>query len=291
MNDLFEKLDIGVLVTRAVGFIPDLIAALFILALFWAVYRVTRVPLQAVLERAGLHKTVVGMLVDNVYRLTVFIFGLVMAADQIGINVGAALAGIGVAGIAIGFAAQDSLANIIAGFLIFIDKPFQVGEWVTVADRYGEVNHITMRSTRIRTNRNTYVVIPNRTIIDSVLVNHSKEGVTRIDVPVGIAYKEKVAQAREVILRSVRDLQDVLQKPEPDVVVTELDSSSVNLDVRVWIKDASREQPVYFRVIEASKLALDEAGIEIPYPHLQLFLENVEDRVWEQALALARPKS
>ena len=113
-----------------------------------------------------------------------------MAADQIGINVGAALAGIGVAGLAIGFAAQDSLANVIAGFLIFIDKPFEVGDWVTVADNYGASATSRCGRRRIRTNRNTYVVIPNKTIIDTVLVNHSKHGETRIDVPIGIAYKE-----------------------------------------------------------------------------------------------------
>lgn len=282
MDDLMNKLDIGALVTGAVAFVPDVIAALLILALFWVVYRVTRVPLQAILQRAGLHETVVVMLVHNIYRLTVFIFGLVMAADQVGINVGAALAGIGVVGIAIGFAAQDSLANIIAGFLIFIDKPFQVGDWVTVADRYGEVNHITMRSTRIRTNRNTFVVIPNKTIIDSVLVNHSKQGATRIDVPIGIAYKENIPEARAVILEAIGGIPEVLAEPAPDVVVTELGSSSINMDVRVWIKQASREQPVYFRVMEASKLALDAAGIEIPYPHLQLFIEQIEDRVWEK---------
>ena len=284
MSDLIGKLDVGMLITAAVAFIPDLIAALIILAVFWLLYRVTRRPIQLVLERSGVHKTVVSMLVDNIYRLTVFVFGLVMAADQIGINVGAALAGIGVVGLAIGFAAQDSLANIIAGFLIFIDKPFQMGDWVTVAERYGEVSHITMRSTRIRTNRNTFVVIPNRTIIDSVLVNHTKEGATRIDVPVGIAYKESIPLAREVILKAVGNVKDVSSDPPPDVVVTELGSSSINLDVRVWIREASREQAVYFRVIEASKLALDAAGIEIPYPHLQLFIENVEDRVWEKAV-------
>jgi small conductance mechanosensitive channel len=210
-----------------------------------------------------------------------------MAADQVGINVGAALAGLGVAGIAVGFAAQDTLANIIAGFLIFLDKPFAVGEWVNVAGQYGEVSSITMRTTRIRTNNNTYVVIPNKKIIDEVLVNHSKHGETRVDVPVGIAYKESVPKAREVILRALGEMDVVLKSPAADVVVTELGGSSVNLDVRVWISNASRERPTYFHVMEASKLALDAAGIEIPYPHLQLFVENVEDRVWQSAARFA----
>ena len=285
MNQLVEALDVQRLVTGAVEFVPALIAALVILVLFWALFRVTRGPLEIALVRMGLARPLVTMLVDNVYRVTVLVFGLVTAADQIGINVATALAGIGVVGLAIGFAAQDSLANVIAGFLIFVDKPFEVGDWISVADRYGMVSDITMRSTRIRSNQNTYIVIPNKTIIDAVLVNHSKHGATRVDVPIGIAYKEDILAAREAILAVVREVDTVAAEPPPDLVVTELGSSSVNMDVRVWIEDAAREQPVYAAVMEASKLALDRAGIEIPYHHLQLFIENVRESVLEQAAA------
>lgn len=290
MDRLIALLDVQRLATEAVAFIPGFFIALVIVALFWAGYRVTRGPLRKALERLGLAPPLVVLLVDTVYRLAVFVFALVMAADQVGINVGAALAGIGVVGIAIGFAAQDSLANIIAGFLIFIDKPFEVGDWITVADRYGMVNDITMRTTRIRSNQNTYIVIPNKTIIDVVLVNHSKHGATRVDVPIGIAYKENIPVAREVVLDAVREIDGVAAEPPPDVVVTALGDSSVNMNVRVWINDASREQPVYFRVIEASKLALDRAGIEIPYHHLQLFIENIQESVLKQAAAYLSPQ-
>ena len=286
MNGVLGRLDLQ-LMTRAIAFVPRVLAAMVVTGAFWFGFRATRGAIKRGLERAGVHQTLVAMLVDRVYRLVVVIFGLVMAADQLGINVGAALAGLGVAGIAIGFAAQDSLANVIAGFLIFVDKPFEIGDWVTVADNYGVVKDITMRSTRIRTNRNTYVVIPNKTIIDTVLVNHSKHGETRVDIVIGIAYKESVTRAREVVLEAVRSVEGIILTPAPDLVVTELAASSVNMNVRVWIDDAAQEKPVHFRVMEASKLALDAAGIEIPYHHLQLFLENVDERVWRQAAALA----
>jgi small conductance mechanosensitive channel len=286
MNELLQRLNMGLL-ARVLELLPSVIAALVIVTAFWLAFRVTRPWLSHGLERAGLHRTLIAMLVDRVYRLAVLVFALVMAADQIGINVGAALAGIGVVGLAVGFAAQDSLANVIAGFLIFIDKPFEVGDWVTVADNYGSVSNITMRSTRIRTNRNTYVVIPNKTIIDTVLVNHSKHGETRIDVPIGIAYKESITRARDVVLAGVKNIEGVISTPSPDLVVTELGASSINMNVRVWIDEAASEQSVYFRVMEASKLALDAAGIEIPYHHVQLFLEDVDERVWQKATAFA----
>ena len=288
MTGILNRSDLDELVNRLVGFIPDMIAAAFVLLLFWVLFKLTKSAFRKLLTRAGIAPPLIQMLVDNVYRFVLLAFALVMAADQVGINVGAALAGLGVAGIAVGFAAQDSLANTIAGFLIFWDKPFVVGDWVTVADRYGRVSEITMRTTRIRTNNNTWVVIPNKKIIDEVLVNHSKHGETRIDVPVGIAYKEYIPEARRVILEAVNQVKGITANPPPDVVTTELGGSSVNLQVRVWIEDAAQEQPVYVRVMEVSKLALDAAGIQIPYPHLQLFVENVEDRVLEKMAGFPR---
>jgi small conductance mechanosensitive channel len=213
------------------------------------------------------------------YRIVLMLFGLVMAASQVGVNVSAALAGLGVAGLAIGFASQDILSNVIAGFVIFLDKPFGVGDFIHVEDQYGSVTNITLRSTRIRTRQNTYVVVPNKNIIDAVVVNHSKHGETRVDVPVGIAYRESISRAREVLLEAVSGLKHVIEDPPPSVVVEELGGSSVNLLVRVWIRNAEREKPVFFEAMEAAKVALDDANIQIPYPHLQLFWDDIEDRV------------
>jgi len=286
MQSILTQINTGELLTRLVSFLPDLVTAILILFGFWLFFRMTRRSVRAVLRRAGFHEVLMKMLVDNIYRFTLILVALVMAADQIGINVAAALAGMGVAGIAVGFAAQDSLANTLAGFLIFWDKPFAVGDWVRVSGEYGQVSEITMRSTRIATRNNTYVVIPNRKIIDEVLVNNTKHGAMRLDVPVGIAYKEEIPAARRVILAAVAPLADVVADPAPEVAVVQLGASSVDLEVRVWLADPGREQPAYSAVMEASKRALDAAGIEIPYHHLQLFIERVDGQIWEQAGAL-----
>jgi len=280
---LTELVDIQLLLTKVIEFIPDLVAAILILVAFGFLYRLTRIPIKAALGRTSLHSRLIELLIDNVYRYALVAFGLVMALDQLGVNVTAALAGIGVAGIALGFAAQDSVANVISGFLIFWDEPFRVGSWVKVEGQFGQISNITLRTTRIRTNQNTYVVIPNRTIIDTVLENYTKHGELRVDVPVGIAYKESIAAARAAILdRIAREIPWVRTDPAPDVVVAGLGDSSVDLLVRVWIDDASAKPKAEATVIEHAKLALDEAGIEIPFPHLQLFLDNVEDRVWNR---------
>jgi len=290
MDQFIDLVDTQALATRAAEFIPSLVAATLILLLFMVALFATTRPLRRLLIASGLHETLVRMLVDNVYRYCVFGFGVVMAADQLGINVAAALAGIGVVGIAIGFAAQDTLSNIIAGFLIFMDKPFQVGDWVEVASEAGQVSEITMRTTRIRTRDNTHVVIPNKKIIDEVLVNHSQHGATRVVATVGIAYKESIPAARKVLVQAMESVPGLLKDPAPSIVVNELGGSSVDLQVRVWIDEADQQEPVTDAVIEASKLALDAAGIEIPYPHLQLFVDDVREPAWK-ALARARQPS
>ncbi len=289
LQDLFQRLetrlDVEALLTKAVAFLPNLLVALlFLVAAAW-IYRLIRRPLAFALERSGMAPPVV-QLISTLLRGVIMTLGLMMALGQIGINVGAALAGLGIAGLAVGFAAQDSLANFIAGILVFADKPFVVGDWVTVSGEHGQVVEVTMRSTRIRTRDNKYVVIPNQTIIDEVLVNHSKNGETRVNVPVGIAYKEDILAARQVLLKALEGVDDLMDDPAPDVVVTELGDSSVNLQVRVWVHEAADEAPVEAAVLEASKLALDAAGIEIPFPHMQLFVDEVQEPVWDKARVL-----
>jgi small conductance mechanosensitive channel len=257
--------------------VPRVLGALVVLLVFWVILRATRPLLRRVLTRARFAEALIGLLVDGLFKGAIIIIAFITAVSQLGINVTAALAGLGVAGIALGFAAQETVANMIAGFLVFWDRPFQIGDYVTTQGMYGRVQEITMRTTRIRTMENTYAVIPNKQIIGDLLVNHSMYGVTRVNVPIGIAYKEKIAEARATLLPAISKVAGVVESPASDVVAIELGGSSVNLMARVWISDAALEKPVAQAVLEACKVALDEAGIEIPFPHLQLFVEDVRE--------------
>ncbi|MEP6991683.1 MAG: mechanosensitive ion channel family protein [bacterium] len=286
MNTLPRTFDAGQVQAALLVIAPKVVAALVVVLFFWVVLRITRQPFRAALRRAHFADGLTKLLVDGLYRGILVLLGLVMAASQLGINVSALLAGVGVASIALGFAAQETVANMISGFLIFWDRPFQIGDYITTQTRYGEVREITLRTTRIRTNDNTFVVIPNRQIIGDTLVNHSMYGETRVIIRVGIAYRERIAHAREVLLAAAARVDGVMKAPAPDVVTDALGDSSVNLLVRVWIDNASLEKPIGYRVLEACKVALDEAGIQIPFPHRQLIIEHVEDRVWTGAAAL-----
>lgn len=271
--------------------VPRVVSAVLILLVFWVIWRSTRPLLRGVLVRAGFADALIEMLVEGLYKGTLVVVALITSASQVGINVAAALAGLGVAGIALGFAAQETVANMIAGFLVFWDRPFKIGDYITTQDRYGRVQEITMRTTRIRTMENTYVIIPNKQIIGDMLVNHSLYGEMRINVPIGIAYKESIARAREVLLPVIRGVPGVLAHPPAEVVAWSLGDSSVNLQARAWIADAAAERSTQFAMLEACKQALDTAGIEIPFPHLQLFVENVSEQALRGLASLSRPTS
>ncbi|MBT8131775.1 MAG: mechanosensitive ion channel [Gammaproteobacteria bacterium] len=295
MQDLLGKVDLQELITsfveRLIEFIPSLIAAILVVVAAYILSRAARVVLRKAFQKAGFDEVVINLLVDNVAHYAIIILGVIMALSQLGVNVAAALAGVGVVGIAIGFAAQDSVANIIAGILIFWDKPFVVGDWVETEGEYGKVTNITLRTTRIRTPQNTYIVVPNKRIIDEVLENFSKHGELRVDAVIGIAYKEDIPKAREVLLEAIRAVDGVLEDPAPDVVVSELAGSSVNLTMRAWVDSADDKRRVFFKLNEAGKIALDDAGIEIPFPHLQLFVDNVQDDVWKGLSQVAGGRS
>jgi len=287
MEQIWNRLNVDVLLTDLVAWLPRLFTAVLLMAIFWGLFRVSRTTLSRVLAHTGFDHALISMLL-NVYRFTLVTFGIVMAAGQLGINVGAALAGLGVVGLTIGFAAKDTLSNIMAGFLIFWDKPFHVGDWISLAGSEGQVAEITMRTTRVRTRNNTWIIIPNETVINQVLVNHSTNGQTRLEVPVGIAYKEDIGAARRAIVGAMESVDGVMRDPAPAVVVNRLGDSSVDLLVQVWIPDAEAERPMFFRVLETAKVALDKSGIEIPFPHLQLFVDAVNKRVWQGAAEMAQ---
>jgi|CXWL01.1.fsa_nt_gi small conductance mechanosensitive channel len=271
---LLPELKIATLKAHAKILLPDFFAAAVTVVLGYLFYKLTARLFRSILLRSHVDDAFSHLLVNNVYKTIVIVVTGVLVVGEFGVNIVAPLAGLGVLGLALGFAAKDSLSNIISGFLIFFDKPFRVGDYITIADQYGRVELITMRSTRIRTQDNTYVVIPNLQIINDVLVDHSSNGDTRIIVPVSISYSESIQHAREAILKEVSQIDGVLEDPSPDVVVDKLADSGINLQVRVWIRDASFERRIFFATTERTREALGAAGIEIPYPHVQLKIDE-----------------
>jgi small conductance mechanosensitive channel len=207
-------------------------------------------------------------------RWSIMGFALVIACDQIGVQIAALLTGVSIIGLAIGFAAQETLANFIAGVVIFWDKPFKVGDWIIIDGMFGKVLRVSFRSTRMLNLNGETMVMPNTYMLANRVANHSTHPVIRVDIPIGIAYKESIDKARGALLETVDGDERICKDPPPSVVVSQCADSSVNLMLWLWIRDESVEKSVFYEYLEKAKKALDAAHIEIPFPHVQLLLEN-----------------
>lgn len=258
---------------EAIAFGLKLLLALLVLAVFVGIYRVAAAGLRPVFQRSRLEDDASELLL-TILKYALLGFGLILALDQLGFNVMSLVAGLGIAGLALGFAAKDSLANFIAGVTILWDRPFRVGDRVEIDGEFGQVKKITLRSTRIHTNENMVVIIPNQNVANNKVINHTMQASLRLDIPFGIAYKEDIDQARAVVLGLLAGDDRVRERPAPVVVLTEMAASSVNFELRVWLKNPHAEVPLAFEYLEKIKKALDGSGIEIPFPQLSLYVEK-----------------
>lgn len=198
---------------------------------------------------------------------------LVIALDILGINVMPFIAGAGIVGVAIGFAAKDTLSNLIAGILLIIDRPFEVGDRIEVwstpsgSSSWGDVIDIGLRATKIRTTDNIIVIIPNNEIMMRDIVNYTiNSAAIRVRVNIGVAYDSDIAKAKEVIISVAKGVEWTMADPPPKVVVRNFGESSVDLQLRVWISDARKRMDTISDITDKVKEAFDKAGIEIPYP-------------------------
>ncbi|WP_298498309.1 mechanosensitive ion channel domain-containing protein [uncultured Algibacter sp.] len=170
------------------------------------------------------------------------------------------------AGLAIGMALQGSLANFAGGVLLMIFKPIKIGDLIEAQGELGVVKEIEIFTTKIVTPTNKEVIIPNAALSNGNITNYTTEGKLRVDLTIGVSYDADIKQTKEVLMKVLTDNPQVLKDPAPSVNVSELADSSVNFAVRPFATVADYWD-VYFGTIEKCKLALDAAGIEIPYPH------------------------
>jgi len=283
---LYDLLSTGLVQLSGVLLQRGLQALVAFLILF-LIYRALDKTLFRLLDRSPSVEPGLQSVLLKTFRVVTLIFIGAIVLDQLGLNVTALIAGLSIAGVIAGFAARDSLENFISGVTILVDQPFRVGDYIEVNDEYGQVDEITLRSTRIRTVQNKVIILPNSKMITEQLVNHTKRNLLRVDIPFGIAYKEKPAEAREILLPLVQDDDRILSDPAPSVVSTSMSDSSVEMAFRFYIGDPSQEVPVRWDYVERVREALREAEIEIPFPHRQLFVDGADAFQGSQLLAPA----
>jgi small-conductance mechanosensitive channel len=272
-------LALGIYLIRlfGVGLIEKIYTAIFIILFATPLIGFLKIALQLLPDRLDLQHTkiddIVFDLLNRFAGALIYALACILALDKLGVNVMPFIAGAGVAGIAIGFAAKDTLSNLIAGILLIVDRPFEVGDrielWQTPKNSatWGDVIDIGLRATKIRTTDNIVIIIPNNEIMLRDIINYTAiDSKIRVRVNIGVAYDADLKKAKKLILEVVESMQWAAKEPPPVVVVNNFGESSVDLQLRVWIENARKRIHTISYVTDHVKEVFDREGIEIPYP-------------------------
>lgn len=248
-----------------VDYTPKVLTAIALLIVGLFVIKFFVKLTKRVMKKQGVDVTLQKFLGDLIsWSLKALLF--VTVASQLGVATTSFAAIIGAAGLAVGLALQGSLSNFAGGALIMIFKPFKIGDLIEAQGVTGVVKEIQIFTTHLNTPGNKLAIIPNGTLSNGNIINYTAEGKLRVDLTFGVSYDADIKQTKEVLMKALTSNPKVLNDPEPTVNVSELAESSMNFAVRPWANSADYWD-VYFETTENVKLALDKAGIEIPYPH------------------------
>lgn len=214
--------------------------------------------------------------ITSILRWVLLLFVVIAALSQLGIDTTSLVALLGAAGLAIGMALKDSLQNFAAGVLLITFRPFTKGNYVEVGSDSGTVEAISIFTTTLKTPDNKIVIVPNGAILSNSIVNYSTMPTRRIDMVFGISYDDDLRKAKALLSEIVESDPRVLKDPAPVIALSELADSSVNFIVRPWVKSEDY-WAAQWDIIEQVKLRFDEAGIGIPYPQMDVHINQVKD--------------
>ncbi|MEO7478961.1 MAG: mechanosensitive ion channel family protein [Lysobacteraceae bacterium] len=224
--------------------------------------------LSRLLARFGVDGILTSFL-GNIVRAIVLIVVFIATLDYVGIPTTSLLAVVGAAGLGIGLALKDSLSNIASGVMLIVLRPFRAGDQVQVASLNGIVEHVRIFQTVLRTFDNRVMILPNSLITTAPITNFTARDTRRVDLTIGIGYDDNIGHARTTLIAAAHANPRVLVEPTPDVLVSELAESSVNLILRAWV--ATNDYGVAkSELTEAARNALGAGGISIPFPQRDL---------------------
>jgi small conductance mechanosensitive channel len=268
LNQLQTYFDPEALGAGIADLLLNALVALVIFAAYYLAWWILQHLIQPVLRRSNIEETI-QVFLETILKYTVLIIGALNALSAIGVNTGALAASLGIAGLTIGFAARDALSNLISGILIFIDRPFVIGDLVEIENQYGRVSQITLRSTRIVTVDGKMLAVPNSQIINQTVASYTNFPNLRLDIPVTIAVSEDIERARQALLDLVTDKPEYLQTPAPRVVVTQLNDYNVALELQVWLEKEREHIEKRFELRERIFTELTRSGIDMPFETFQ----------------------
>jgi len=277
-----EEIDIG-LIEKFFAELPDKIFRLGIRVLlaiivFWVGTRIIKIVRKMVkksLLRGNAEQGVIQFL-DSFIKAALYIILVLFIASGFGVDAASVVALLGSAGVAIGLAIQGSLSNLAGGVLILLLKPFKVGDYIKedTNGNEGTVEEIQLFYTRLATPENKIIILPNGNLANSSLTNVTFAPDRRLDIKVGISYKADIRKAKDVLMEVLKKDAFIVKEKEQIVYVDELADSSVILGIRCWFKNEDYWEGKW-RITENVKYALDENAIEIPYPQMDVHVDNL----------------
>lgn len=211
--------------------------------------------------------------VKSIVKAILHIILFITAASTLGIKMTSFVAIFGAAGLAVGLALQGSLSNFAGGVLILTFRPFNIDDFIEVNGFKGTVKSIKILYTTLKTRDNKNVIIPNGDLANSSVVNYSKEDTRRVDLEFGVSYEDDIIKVKEVLNQIITEHNLTLSTPEPIIRVGEHAGSSINFTVLVWTKNKDYWD-VYYDLMEEVILRFNKEGIEIPYPQMDVHLDN-----------------
>jgi len=266
---LKEIFDLELLGGKFAQVLANLIVGLIILIAFYIGWRIVRLMVRPGLKRSGADETTISF-VETLIKYILMIIAIITALDSMGIQMGAVLASMGIAGLTIGFAARDSLSNLISGILIFLDRPFVIGDLVEIDGSYGKVDKITLRSTRIITTDGRMLAVPNTEVINKTVASYTNFPHLMLNITVTVGINEDIERIRELLLGLVKDNPEYLQDPAPRVVVTELGDYNNTIQLQVWLSNERQHVEKRFDLREKVFKTLSGAGIDMPFETISI---------------------
>ena len=246
-----------------VASIPKLAQAIAVLIIgFWIIKRLVNF-VQKALSKANFSADIAPFLV-SILSVALKVMLLFSVAGIIGIDTASFVAVLAAAGFAVGLALQGSLGNFAAGVIILVFRPYKIGDWVEVHDKFGKVEEIQIFNTLIVTPGRKTLIIPNGQIIDNIVTNFSAKGNTRIEMKVTMPYEESYPKVREIILQELKEIPGVLVDPAPEVGILEYESHNIVLAVRPYV-NPDDYWDVSFEGYKRIKAAFHRNNIKVAY--------------------------
>ncbi len=271
--DFLDKIDINQYLPAAIAWGTNILLAIAILLIgFWIAGKVNKFIVKLSDNNTKLDDTLFRFL-GSIARYLILAFVFIAVLNRFGVQTASIIALLGAAGLAIGMALQGTLSNLAAGAMLLVFRPYKVGDFIDAAGRFGNVTEIDLFTTVLKTFDNQQVIIPNSQIWGTQIINHSHYDIRGVDMHFGVAYGESTDAARAVIDKVLAEHRYVLDTPAPFVEVETLNDSSVDFLVRPFCK-GEHYFDILYSVPEQIKKALDEANIEIPFPHRKVILVN-----------------